>query len=109
MTADSPAAPGKELMPVAWYRTYTRPSGKSGRVFTTTMGASQDFAHEATRRMILNACFWAVGLEDKIPDKSKVDIVGKFEASSFRNNGFKKGVKPSDLQLDSIGDKGDRR
>ena len=62
------------------------------------MGASQDFAHEGTRRMLVNGCYWALGLEDKIPEKSNVEIVGEFKPSPFRNNGFKKGVKPEDLK-----------
>jgi hypothetical protein len=32
-------------------------SGKTGRVFTATMGASQDLLSEGTRRMLVNACY----------------------------------------------------
>lgn len=84
------------MMPVAWVKTYKGASGTSGRVFTTTMGASKDLAWEGTRRLIVNGCLWAVGLEDRIPEKTKVDIVGTFEATPFKMNGFKKGVKPQD-------------
>ena len=52
MTADAPAAEGKEQMPVAWYRTYTGASGKPGRVFTTTHGASEDLLNDGFRRMV---------------------------------------------------------
>ena len=31
------------------------------KVFTTTMGASQDLSTEGTRRLLVNACLWAVG------------------------------------------------
>jgi hypothetical protein len=86
------------MMPVAWTKTYKGESGKVGRVFTTTMGASQDFAHEGTRRMLVNGCYWALGMEDRIPAKSNVEVVGEFKPSPFRNNGFKKGVKPQDLK-----------
>jgi type 1 glutamine amidotransferase len=68
---DSVAVVGKKndpMMPVAWTKTYKGEGDKAGRVFTTTMGASQDFEHESTRRMIVNACYWAAGLEDKIPE-----------------------------------------
>jgi transposase len=62
------------------------------------MGASQDITAEGSRRMLVNAAYWALGLEEKIPkDGTKVDIVGEFKPQPFRNNGFKKGVKPSDL------------
>jgi type 1 glutamine amidotransferase len=88
------------MMPVAWTKTYSVKEGKTGRVFTTTMGASQDFAFEGTRRMIVNACLWAAGLEDKIPDKTNVDLVGEFKPSPFKFGGHVKGVKPSDLAAD---------
>ena len=41
---DGPVAGKKNdpMMPVAWTKTYTTPSGKTARVFTTTMGASQE-------------------------------------------------------------------
>jgi type 1 glutamine amidotransferase len=96
----SKAVAGKKntpMMPVAWTKTYSTDSGKTGRVFTTTMGASQDLVAEGTRRMLVNACYWALGLDDKIPEKSDVAIVGTYEPRPFRNNGFKAGVKPSDL------------
>jgi type 1 glutamine amidotransferase len=85
------------MMPVAWTRTYEIASGKKGRVFTTTMGASQDFAFEGTRRMIVNACFWAVGLDGAIPEKTNVDLVGEFKPSPFKFGGHVKGIKPADL------------
>jgi type 1 glutamine amidotransferase len=98
---DSKAVSGKKndpMMPVAWAKTYRVGSGKVGRAFTTTMGAAQDFAFEGTRRLIVNGCYWALGMEGKIPAKSNVEIVGEFHPSPFRNNGFKKGVKPEDLK-----------
>jgi type 1 glutamine amidotransferase len=87
------------MMPVAWTKTYTVTPGKTGRVFTTTMGASEDLASEGMRRLLVNATYWAMGMEDKIPEKSKADIVGEFKPSPFRNNGFIKGVKPEDLAI----------
>ena len=70
------------------------------RVFTTTMGASQDMEFEATRRMIVNACYWAVGLEEKIPDKSDVVLVGEYKPTPFRFKASKDwmpGVTPAEL------------
>src|SRR5262245_3252586 len=57
---DQPLAGEKNepMMPVAWVKTFTGKSGKAARVFTTTMGASQDLEAEGTRRLIVNACFW---------------------------------------------------
>jgi type 1 glutamine amidotransferase len=88
------------MMPVAWTRTY-KAGTVSGRVFMTTMGASLDLAHEGTRRLIVNGCFWAVGLEDRIPEKTRVDLVGEFKPSPFRFVREWKGtVKPSDHATD---------
>jgi type 1 glutamine amidotransferase len=87
------------MMPVAWTNSYATEHGKTARVFTTTMGAATDFANEGMRRLLVNACFWAAGLESKIPDKSNVDLVGEFKPTPFSFGGFKKGVKPSDHEL----------
>lgn len=86
------------MMPIAWTKSYKTESGKSAKVFTTTMGASQDLSSEGLRRLLVNASYWAVGLEDKIPEKAKVDIVGEYKPMPFKNNGFTKGLKPEDLK-----------
>jgi len=85
------------LMPVAWTTTYQIPDGKMGKSFTTTMGASQDFESEGMRRLVVNACYWALGMADKIPEKTKVDIVGEYKPTAFGFGAYTKGVKPSDL------------
>ena len=87
MKPNDPPLEGRKndpMMPVAWVKTYQGAEGQSGRVFTTTMGASQDLLYEGTRRMIVNACLWAAGLEDKIPEKTNVDLVGKYNPTAFR-------------------------
>jgi type 1 glutamine amidotransferase len=101
MKPDSQAVAGKKndpMMPVAWTKTYKTSSGKTARVFTTTMGSADDFSHEGTRRLLVNASYWALGLEEKIADRSKVDLVGTYEPSPFKHSGFKKGLKPADLK-----------
>lgn len=86
------------MIPVAWVKSYQSSDGKTGRVFTSTMGASQDLQYEGTRRMIVNACFWAAGLESRIPEKTTVDLVGSYNPSPFRFVKEWKGtVKPGDL------------
>ena len=97
--ADKPAEGPKNepMMPVAWTKTFKGAGGKEARVFTTTMGAATDLESEGTRRVLVNACYWALGLEDSIPDKSDVDLVGEFKPSPFRFNGARKGLKPSDF------------
>jgi hypothetical protein len=102
---DSKAVSGKKndpMMPVAWTRYYKNElaDSKAGSVFTTTMGASQDMEFEGTRRMIVNGCLWAIGLEDTIPEKTKGDIVGTFKPTRFyfkkSEDWVKEAKKPAD-------------
>jgi len=90
------------MMPIAWTKTYTPTRNVSegqpprGRVFCSTIGAANDLPREGTRRLLVNACYWAAGLEDKIPAKSDVAIVGDYQPSNFKFNGFKPGVRPEE-------------
>ena len=91
--------PDTPMMPLAWIKTYTGDQGKTSRVFCTTMGASVDLKSEGFRRLLVNACYWCMGLEDRTPGKSKVDYVGEYDPTYFGFGGHKKGVYPSDLKL----------
>jgi hypothetical protein len=95
--ADAPLPGNKNdpMMPVAWIKTYTGAQGKPARVFTTTMGASQDLQNEELRRLLVNACYWALRLP--VPLKSNVDLVGEYKPLPFNFGGFAKGVHPADL------------
>jgi hypothetical protein len=88
------------MMPVAWVKSYAAPSGKTARVFATTMGASQDLANEGVRRLLVNACYWATGLEDRIVSGANVELVGKYHPTPFGFGTFTKGVKPAALAGD---------
>ena len=88
----------KKPVPVAWIKTFTGASGKPGRVFTTTMGHNGDLVSEGFRRLLVNAAYWCVGMEDKTPDRAKVDFVGEYKPSPIGMGKFKKGVKPADLK-----------
>jgi hypothetical protein len=61
------------------------------------MGASQDLQNQALRRLIVNACYWTLGWESRIPARNKVDLVGEYRPLPFAFDGFRKGVKPADL------------
>jgi type 1 glutamine amidotransferase len=96
-TPGDPPLEGKKntpMMPVAWTRTYTGPSGKPARVFTSTMfgkmGEHADWDSAALRRLLVNATYWAAGIEGKIPAEADVTPVG--------DNPFKKGFKPQDYK-----------
>ena len=86
-------------MPVAWTNSYSTPGGKQARVFVSTMGAADDLESEQLRRLLVNASYWAVGLENQIPLKANVDLVGEYHPHSYLSETYTKGVKPSDLSL----------
>lgn len=104
MAPGSPVVEGDDarkndpMMPVAWTKTYQIDGGPTGRAFTTTMGAATDLVASGTRRLIVNACYWALGMEAAIPPAANVDIVGAFEPSPFGFKGARRGVKPADLR-----------
>jgi type 1 glutamine amidotransferase len=97
MTPDAPAATDKQTMPVAWHRTYRGASGKTGRVFTTTHGASEDLLNDGFRRMTVNAMLWAVGLESSIQPTADIDFVGQFRPTTYAFGGHVRETKPGDL------------
>lgn len=89
------------MMPIGWTKTYQVVDGKRGRVFTTTMGAATDLLAEGTRRMIVNAVYWTLELEEKLPTSgSDVRIVGKYKPSDYGFGKHKKSVKPADHAID---------
>jgi type 1 glutamine amidotransferase len=81
MDPSSAPDPGKKLMPIAWIKTYTGESGKTARVFMTTMGHVMDFKNEGFRRMLVNACYWAMGMEKQILPSGNVDFVDEYKPS----------------------------
>ena len=97
MTPDSPADATKKPVPVAWTKTYQIEGGKPGRSFTTTHGASEDILNEGYRRMLINAAFWAMGMEKAIKASNPIAFVGPYQPTTFNFNGYKAQVKPADL------------
>ena len=86
--------------PVAWTKAYTTQSGKSSKVFFTTLGHPYDFKDVSMRRLLLNSIFWALDAENKIPENGvNAKPVDKYEPS---NSGFgqkyKKGVKLGEIK-----------
>lgn len=98
MTPDAPPAADKDPCPAAWTTSYQSASGESARVFTSTYGASQDLLDRDYRRMLVNACLWGMGLEEKITPDSQIDFVGPFHPTPFRFEGYRRGVKPLDME-----------
>jgi hypothetical protein len=87
------------MMPVFWMHDYRGEKGKTSKTLTSTMGAAVDLENEGLRRLLVNACFWAVGLPDQIPAKANVEYVGEYKPLWFGFGKFKPGVKPADLEI----------
>ncbi|MBR9800752.1 ThuA domain-containing protein [bacterium] len=84
------------MMPVAWTREYQQPTGEKNRVFCTTFCSAIDLESEDLRRMLVNGCYWALGMEDEIPKKANVSEVADVEPSFYGFGKYKRGVKPAD-------------
>jgi type 1 glutamine amidotransferase len=93
-TVDDRNAP---MMPIAWTRTLDRGDGATTRVFTTTIGAAEAFVHEGSRRLLVNACLWALGMDAAIRADLEVATVGDFEPSPYGFGTHRKGLRPADL------------
>lgn len=94
MTPDSPVDATKPPMPSEWTRTYQSSSGKSGRVFTSLYGTPEDILNDGYRRMLVNGCFWALGLEDAIKPDANIAFVGPFKPNTFGGGAYARGIKP---------------
>jgi hypothetical protein len=96
--ADRPVEGPKNdpLMPVAWLKSFATESGKTGRAFATTMGAATDLQSEGLRRLLVNAVYWCVGMENKIPERANVDLVGEYDPTDYGFGGYRKGVRPAE-------------
>ncbi|MFT4538172.1 MAG: hypothetical protein ACI841_004902 [Planctomycetota bacterium] len=82
---------------VAWVRTYQKENPRS-RVFATTHGGSEDLLSEDFRRMLINAHLWCLGMEAKIEANNPIDFVGPYHPATFNFGGYRKGVKPADIE-----------
>jgi type 1 glutamine amidotransferase len=96
MNPDDPPNEAKALMPIAWTKTYTGDAGETSRVFTTTLGHSYDFKNEGVRRLLVNACYWALDMEEQIPPRANVDYVGEYDPSDIGFGTHKVGVMPGE-------------
>jgi hypothetical protein len=99
MTPASPVNLEKSIMPIAWTRTYHIPGGREGKAFATTTGAAIDFLSEDLRRLLVNACFWATGLEKQTPARANVDFITEYKPTMFGLDLFRKGSYPSKYEL----------
>lgn len=75
----------KEPLPVAWFKTWQTSEGRKARVFQSTMGSGKDLECADLRRLIINAVYWGMEMEDEIDASRSVDCVGEYNplASGF--------------------------
>jgi hypothetical protein len=88
----------KSVMPIAWTKPYQIEGGKQGTAFASTMGASLDFQSADLRRLVINASFWLLGMEDTITPDLNVDYVGEYNPTNFGFDTFRKGMRVSDFK-----------
>jgi len=98
MTSTSPLSYEKSVMPVAWTRNYSSASGKKAKIFTTTMGSSIDLVSEDLRRLLVNACYWATGMEQQIPEQNNAQLVGEYSPTMFGFGKYQRGLSPSTFE-----------
>lgn len=99
MQPDSAPNLEKSLMPIAWTKRRETVTGSSARVFATTMGASVDLQDEDLRRLLVNAVYWGVGMEDAIPEEADVRFVDPYRPTDFGFGEHREGLRPSDFAL----------
>lgn len=87
------------MMPLAWIKNYTAPSGKIGRVFATTAGASVDFLSPDLRRLVINAALYLT--DQDVPQTANVDLVDSYEPTAYgfsnSKNYLKRKLIPADF------------
>jgi len=69
-------------LPVAWVKTWTGNSGKTARVFHTSMGSAEDYQSAGLRRLTVNAVYWCLSMQRQIDPGSSVDTVGAYNPLS---------------------------
>lgn len=91
---DGASNPKKEPLPVAWFKHWKTSDGQTARVFQSTMGSGKDLENPGLRRLIVNAAYWCLVLEDKIAAGSSVDYTGEYKPLPSGFNYEKLGVVP---------------
>jgi len=91
---DDPPNEKLEPLPVAWVKDWKTSSGKTARVFHSTMGSGTDLKSAGLRRLVINAAYWGMGMESAISPSRSVDIVGTYEPLDSGFNYKELGVVP---------------
>ena len=98
MKPDDDPKPDTATMPVAWIKEYTGDEGKASRVFCTTMGAATDLLSADLRRLLVNAAYWGIQMEESIDPSRSVEPLGPYEPTGFGFGTYVRGRRVSDYR-----------
>ena len=94
----------KPIMPMIWQRDYKTETGNTANILCSTIGAATDLESEDLRRLLVNYCYWSLGMADKLPREkdalTDVRYVGEYRPSNFGFDRWKRGVKPADHAIE---------
>ena len=96
-TDKQPQGVNSPAMPIAWTRLFRNEAGKENRIFTTTLGAATDLVNEGSRRLVVNAVFWGLGLD--VPAAADVRFVDPFNPKPYGFKGYRYRLTPDDYAL----------
>ncbi|MDB4331543.1 ThuA domain-containing protein [bacterium] len=88
----------KEPLPIGWTKTWTGNGNLESKLFHFTMGSAKDFANEGVRRIVVNAIYWGLNLDDKIDPSRSVNPVTAYQPMTSGFNYEKLGVIPKDVK-----------
>ncbi len=86
--------PEKEPLPVVWFKDWKTSEGKTARVLQSTMGSARDLESPGLRRLLANAVYWGLGMEDKISADSSVEYTSEYKPLGSGFHYEKLGVAP---------------
>ena len=96
MSYDDDPKPDTTTMPIAWIKEYTGEEGKPARIFCTTMGAATDLLSTDLRRLIVNAAYWGMKMEESIDPNLSVEPLEPYNPTAFGFGTHVKGRRVSD-------------
>ncbi len=70
----------------AWTRKFKHQNGNISKIFTTTMGSSEDLTDENLRRLVINSVYYGLDLE--VPKKANVDYISKYIPTFYGTKDF---------------------
>jgi hypothetical protein len=85
------------MMPILWTKTYQVENGKKGQAVASTIGSGLDFESPDVRRLLINACYWLLRLNDQISPDRSVALIGEYKPLDFGFGQYRKGFNVSDV------------